>query len=490
MKKAVLIGVLALLLPALVTAQTTRVRLAQLAQEGATSGQVIKWNGSSWAPGTDNTTGGGTPAPVDGEYVTFSTNATLTAERVLTSTSTITTDTGTAGEFRLNVKGVPTILQANLPGTCSKGEIWHSTDQFGSSVGRVVVCVGNATKHLLFADDIPGGLEDSAPSGGVVNDADPTGLSYALGISLAPTASTVFTGFVAQADGIQRSIINASTNRVIVLATENTGSSAANRMSLGRHIILFPGDVIRLIYDSALVRWRMLKYETQFDHTVWNNYKAQIPGSGTAPTSLGLPHTSQGGTISHVTIANTNYHTRQYRARGATGATAGTGSGTRTAIALATRNLGFVAKFRWGYSLLSANSTSFVGVIAQTTAPGNANASAIVNMVGFGHDPTQTTLRAFTNDSTGTATATDLGASYPVNTTAWYEGIVYNAPAASTTVSVAYRLDDLTVTPTVSDITTNQPAVTALLSPHVFISNRTDASDNQIEWNKLELFMP
>ncbi|MFN8360084.1 MAG: hypothetical protein U0264_09240 [Candidatus Kapaibacterium sp.] len=37
----------------------TNVTMAKLAQAGATSGQVIKWNGSAWAPAADNTGGGG-----------------------------------------------------------------------------------------------------------------------------------------------------------------------------------------------------------------------------------------------------------------------------------------------------------------------------------------------------------------------------------------------------------------------------------------------
>src|SRR5690606_32234034 len=32
---------------------------SELSQSGATNGQVIKWNGSEWAPGADNTGGGG-----------------------------------------------------------------------------------------------------------------------------------------------------------------------------------------------------------------------------------------------------------------------------------------------------------------------------------------------------------------------------------------------------------------------------------------------
>lgn len=39
----------------------------KIAQQGATNGQVLKWNGTTWIPGTDNTGGGGTtPGGTDG----------------------------------------------------------------------------------------------------------------------------------------------------------------------------------------------------------------------------------------------------------------------------------------------------------------------------------------------------------------------------------------------------------------------------------------
>lgn len=37
--------------------------LAKIAQSGASTGQVVKWNGSAWAPANDNTGGGGGSFP-------------------------------------------------------------------------------------------------------------------------------------------------------------------------------------------------------------------------------------------------------------------------------------------------------------------------------------------------------------------------------------------------------------------------------------------
>jgi len=45
----------------------------RLAQQGATSGQVLKWNGIKWAPGTDNTGSGGLTAANNGLSVTGTT---------------------------------------------------------------------------------------------------------------------------------------------------------------------------------------------------------------------------------------------------------------------------------------------------------------------------------------------------------------------------------------------------------------------------------
>lgn len=68
MKKRVLF--LFLLIPALAFSQTpTRPTPAQIQQSGAASGDVLKWNGSAWAPGTDNA-GGGSPSVITPSQIT------------------------------------------------------------------------------------------------------------------------------------------------------------------------------------------------------------------------------------------------------------------------------------------------------------------------------------------------------------------------------------------------------------------------------------
>jgi len=68
MKKGILF--LFLLITALAFSQTpTRPTPAQIQQSGAASGDVLKWNGSAWAPGTDNA-GGGSPSVITPSQIT------------------------------------------------------------------------------------------------------------------------------------------------------------------------------------------------------------------------------------------------------------------------------------------------------------------------------------------------------------------------------------------------------------------------------------
>jgi hypothetical protein len=67
---------------------------------GVTPGYVVTWDGSTvvWAAGG----GGGGGAPTGAQYIVAASDATLTAERVGTDTTTITWDFGTAGQAKLN----------------------------------------------------------------------------------------------------------------------------------------------------------------------------------------------------------------------------------------------------------------------------------------------------------------------------------------------------------------------------------------------------
>ncbi len=64
-----------------------------VASTAPTTGQALVWDGSAWSPGTV----AGSGAPVDAQYLTLTTNGTLTEERVLTVTAPLALADGGAG---------------------------------------------------------------------------------------------------------------------------------------------------------------------------------------------------------------------------------------------------------------------------------------------------------------------------------------------------------------------------------------------------------
>jgi len=77
---------------------------SDIQQAGAVTGEVLKWNGSAWAPGTDNTSGGGGGAPTNAQYFTLTADATLSDERVLTfGTGLTATDGGAGAQYDVEV---------------------------------------------------------------------------------------------------------------------------------------------------------------------------------------------------------------------------------------------------------------------------------------------------------------------------------------------------------------------------------------------------
>jgi len=76
---------------------------SDIQQGGAVTGEVLKWNGSAWAPGADSTSSGG-GAPTTAQYFTLSADATLSDERVLTfGTGLTATDGGAGAQYDVEV---------------------------------------------------------------------------------------------------------------------------------------------------------------------------------------------------------------------------------------------------------------------------------------------------------------------------------------------------------------------------------------------------
>jgi len=327
-----------------------------------------------------------------------------------------------------------------------------------------------------------------------VNQDDWTGFGNVFRASWQGTASIVATGIADGTEGKMLLLSNDSGNQVLGLADNNTNSAPANRFNFGKsgHQFLFPGEQILLQYWAS--RWQILYFAGLDRAAGFVQYLMQRVGATTAPATLGISHTSMGGTIATPNIASTNYRTSQSRHTGATGTTAGTGSGTRDTLNRVWRgnspNLGgFYYRCRWGLEVLAAGSSSFVGLGPNST-PGNANATTFINCAGFQYDPAGTQWQVGSNDGTGTANRISLGTDYPIDTTAYFEGHLWASPNSSSIAWAISRLDNLAILPQCGVLTTKLPIQSTFIANRIWTSNRSDAAAQTIAWSLIDLGIP
>ncbi|MFM7012598.1 MAG: hypothetical protein ACKO0Z_25245 [Betaproteobacteria bacterium] len=169
---------------------------------------------------------------------------------------------------------------------------------------------------------------------------------------------------------------------------------------------------------------------------------------------------------SAIDVTTGTYGRRHKMAYTSVAATLNSSAGFRAGIRSFFREGGFYWRCRWSpstaHDTLSGQTRGFWGVANSTAAlSGATDFSAQVNFIGFGWDAGQTTLRAGCNDGTGTATTTDLGANFPINTvdTDVYDVALFCDPADTT--QVFYYVERINTGHTASGtFTTNLPATT------------------------------
>ena len=171
-------------------------------------------------------------APADADYLVKTANATLTAERVVTDTTSIVWDWATGGQAKAT--------RAALTGDAT------------ASAGSNAVTVVQASGAFALTGDI-------SPTQIVANtnDYNPTGLSTAAVLRLSTDASRNITGLVGGADG-RLIIIHNVGSFDIVLKDESASSTAGNRFALTADVTLTPDSVAIIQYDSTSSRWRCL----------------------------------------------------------------------------------------------------------------------------------------------------------------------------------------------------------------------------------------
>ena len=327
------------------------------------------------------------------------------------------------------------------------------------------------------------------------NDYDPFGMTAQWPIAgdatlrLNPATAIAITGFIGPRSVDLR---NVTAEYPVVLPHESAASAAANRFNFAKslergHRVIWPGDNLLDQYDPAISRRRPRAAAERPQFFGWKRY-ALLPGTGTAAHALGQA-ANVSGTVSHPNASAGSYRTLLRRSNLSTGAGAGASAAIRGAYGVFRGDLagigGFLVHLIWSYAALPAAADSpFCGLF--TGPPGNVDVSTLLNCIGYGKDPGETTLRFQNNDGAGTATRVDLGGNFPVNTTAVYEAYIHSAPNGAGLAAIVWRLDDLSIAPDIRYVSSDIPANTVLLIPLVHTCNRAAAADYQIESGLIE----
>ncbi|HEX3166652.1 MAG TPA: hypothetical protein VHQ93_10310 [Chitinophagaceae bacterium] len=190
---------------------------------GAANGQVLKFNGTSWVPGTDNTGSGGSPTgPAGGDLTGSYPNPTINTG-VITTTKIAD---GSVTSAKLAAGVIPTSLPpsgtagGDLTGlypnpTITTGAV-TTTKLADNSITTSKIIDASVTSAKLAAGVIPTSLPPSGTAGGDLNGIYPNPtLNKIQGISVTATGAT--TGQVLKFDGISWTP-----------GTDNTGSGGSN----------------------------------------------------------------------------------------------------------------------------------------------------------------------------------------------------------------------------------------------------------------------
>lgn len=197
--------------------------------------------------------------------------------------------------------------------------------------------------------------------------------------------------------------------------------------------------------------------------------------------------------ISGVTPSTTNFASQQLRAVAQTSGTAGT-QGYASFAAYAWRGNaaglgGFYCVIRFLIENADAGYRWFVGMQPQLSGFGNVEPSSRTNIFGVGVDVADSNIQLMTNDGSGSATKTDLGASFPGKTAgAVYEFRCHCDPNGSDMDWTLERFDSAQTTG--GTVSSDLPASNTQLGPMAWINNGAVSSQAKLGVTSLYLDMP
>ncbi len=202
------------------------------------------------------------------------------------------------------------------------------------------------------------------------------------------------------------------------------------------------------------------------------------PGGSAASQGMGLLNATAGtGSFAVGTLAGTDIFNQSTRYVGTSGSTAGAQVWYTPSGAFACVRGGFIFSVRGAVADAAtvANSRMFMGFRAVGTAPGNVEPDTLVDCIGLAAKAGDANLSIMYNDSSGTATMSTLGSSFPAQTlsTDVYRLEVYCAPGAGTIYY--YVLRENTGATASGSFSSNLPTANTLMSPQFWRNNGTTA---------------
>ncbi|NEW93022.1 DUF2793 domain-containing protein [Rhodopseudomonas sp. BR0M22] len=136
---------------------------------------------------------------------------------------------------------------------------------------------------------------------------------------------------------------------------------------------------------------------------------------------------------------------------------------------------GFYLLMRFGIEWFQTNCRLFAGLYGSASPIGNVAPSTLLNLIGVGFESGDTTLSLLSNDGSGVATKTSLGAGFP--TTGGqdlYELLLSAEPNGS---EIRYRVERLNSGDVATGVVTSDlPAATQFLTPHLWMNNGSTAA--------------
>lgn len=392
---------------------------------GATTNQVLTYNGSAWV---NSATQGDMLKSV---YDTDNDGVVDSSEKEVLDVRNTTGSTipkasvvyigGATGQM-------PTILlaDADTEATSSK-TIGLTLDAIANNSNGTIITSGvfHNVDTSAFADGNT--LWLSSTAGGMVATTPP-----------AKPANSVFIGYVAYAH---------PTNGKIVVAIQN--GYEIDELHNVQITSPLQGDV--LSYNAGTGLWTnqpsgglmpAVTAHEQMRGVMYAN------NSTTETTSGGVTIATTGSTIAR-SVASTNFATKQIR-KGFYASVVSTGryTGTRGSALLWYMGGGFryVCEVYISDTAYGSGCRQFYGMIGQTTDltyNDTTTVASMLNVIGVGSDAADSNLQIFHNDGSGTCTKVDLGENFPANRTAGaamtttYSIELYNANSGT---DVIYRV--------------------------------------------------